>query len=203
MLVGEMMTRPALTVRDNARPEVAVHLPAKQRLTMLPVVDAENHLVGVVSEADLVGLPELPDPRAHLRPVSSAPPAQGPARVAELISGPPQTTSEQADVAELFRRTSSKSLPVMGDLQPAWEAAVTDGVVTVVGPGPGPGPGADRAAEAAASLAATVAGVRAVHVGEHHESDRASAGTSADAPPAQPAASWVPSPSSGSGVDEL
>ena len=36
MLVGEIMTSPALTVRDDARPEVAVHLLAERRLTMLP-----------------------------------------------------------------------------------------------------------------------------------------------------------------------
>ena len=37
MLVGEIMTSPALTVRDDARPEVAVRLLAERRLTMLPV----------------------------------------------------------------------------------------------------------------------------------------------------------------------
>lgn len=237
MLVGEIMTSPAFTVRDDARPEVAVHLLAKERLTMLPVVDAENHLVGVVSEADLLGLPEPPDPRAHLRPVSFASPERGPASVADLISGPPQTTSEHADVAdvaELFHRTAWKCLPVMRDqqlvgvvsrsdiiramsrdddvieedvnrllkdLEPAWEATVTDGIVTITGPGP------DRAAEAAASLAATVAGVRkvhrAVHMVEHDDSDRPSSRTSAAAPPAWPVKGWVCPPSSGSAVDEL
>ena len=58
MLVEEIMTSPAVTVRDDASVPAAMRLLAQRRLTMLPVVDAASRLVGVVSEADLLGLPE-------------------------------------------------------------------------------------------------------------------------------------------------
>jgi Mg/Co/Ni transporter MgtE len=54
MLVGEIMTSPAVTVRKDASPQVAVKLLAQRRLTMLPVLDTRRRLVGVLSEADLV-----------------------------------------------------------------------------------------------------------------------------------------------------
>lgn len=123
MLVGEIMTRPVVTVRDDASPQSAVELLADLRLTMLPVLDAGGRLVGVVSEADLLVLPEPLDPRAHLRAVPSAretPGEDGPLTVAALMSSPPHTTYEQADVAEVaavFRRTAWKGLPVMRDVE--------------------------------------------------------------------------------------
>ena len=231
-LVGEIMTRPALTVRDDARPEVAVHLLAERRLTTLPVLDAGGRLVGVVSEADLLELPEPPDPRAHLRPVSSAAAETGPATVAELMTGPPQITSEHADVAEvaaLFRRTAWKCLPVMRDEQlvgvvsrsdiiraMARDDDIEDDVNRLIrdlghgweatvtnGTATICGPGPDREAEAAASLAATVAGVRRVHVAQRHQSDLSPDGGSGSSPPGRTTEVWVNPPSSGTGVDQL
>ena len=116
MLVGEIMTSPVVTVRADASPQVVMSLLARRRLTMLPVVDAENRLVGVVSEVDLLALPEPLDPRAHLRPAPPVVAGSAPRTVSELMSSTPQTTSEHADVAEvaaLFRRTAWKCLPVM------------------------------------------------------------------------------------------
>src|SRR6478735_11196612 len=95
MLVEEIMTSPAVTVRADASVEAATRLLAERRLTMLPVVDAGSRLVGVVSEADLLGLPEPSDPRAHLRPTRPA--AVEKTTVAELMVRTPHTTSEHAD----------------------------------------------------------------------------------------------------------
>jgi CBS domain-containing protein len=227
------MTSPAVTVREDASPEVAVALLAQRRLTMLPVVDAENRLVGVVSEADLLALPEPPDPRAHLRPAPLAAAQQGPRTVAELMARSPQSTSEHADVADvaaLFRRMAWKCLPVMRDdelvgvvsrsdiiramsrddddieddvnrllkdVGPGWQATVSDGVVTIIGPGP------DREGDAAASLAATVMGVRAIRMAETHRHEPVSDGTSRPDPVEWSVDTWVCPPSSGTGVDQL
>ena len=228
MLVGEIMTSPAVTVRDTTSVEAVIRLLAVRRLTMLPVVDAANRLVGVVSEADLLGWPEPTDPRAHLRPAPSSASAVRTPSVAELMVRSPHTTTEDADVAEvatLFHRSAWKCLPVMrdeqlvgvvsrsdiiramsrddddieddvnrllGELAPGWEAHVSNGVVSITGPGP------ERQGDAAASLAATVVGVRAVHV------SNPSPGPHNTAPPPE----WttdnrhVPL-SSGAAVDEL
>jgi CBS domain-containing protein len=233
MLVGEIMTSPAVTVRADATPHVAVELLAQRRLTMLPVVDAEKRLVGVVSEADLLALPEPPDPRAHLRPIAPGVAEPTPKTVAELMIAPPNTTSEHADVAnvaDVFRRTAWKCLPVMregelvgvisrsdiiramsrddddieDDVNRLLKDLGSDWEATVSsGVATLSGPGPDREGDAAASLAVTVMGVRAIRVAETHRREPAPGGT----PPAAPAEWSVDTrtspPSSGTGVDQL
>jgi CBS domain-containing protein len=232
-LVGEIMTSPAVTVREDASPRVAMSLLAQRRVTMLPVVDVENRLVGVVSEADLLALPEPPDPRAHLRPVPSVVAEEAPRTVAELMSNTPQTTSEHADVAEvaaLFRRTAWKSLPVLrndelvgvvsrSDIIRAMsrdDDDIEDDVNQLLkNLGPGwearvsngvatiSGPGSERDGDAAASLAATVIGVRAIRMAETHRHEPAPDGTSRPDPVEWSVDTWVCPPSSGTGVDQL
>lgn len=53
--VREVMTREPVTVLPTDPVEVAVGLLLARRFTALPVVDADARLVGVVSEADLLG----------------------------------------------------------------------------------------------------------------------------------------------------
>jgi CBS domain-containing protein len=120
MLVRDIMTSPAVTVREHASPETALQLLAERGLTILPVVDAERRLVGVVSEVDLL---HLADPESLLaRPRSAATMSRSaaPRVVSDVMTRGAQTTSDEADVATVvavFRRTSWKSLPVMrGDV---------------------------------------------------------------------------------------
>jgi CBS domain-containing protein len=54
-LVGEIMTRNVLTAKAEQAVVDIVQLMAKNRITGLPVVDANNHLIGVVSESDIIG----------------------------------------------------------------------------------------------------------------------------------------------------
>ena len=68
MLAREIMTSPALSVREDASTQMALTLLARAHLTSLPVVDRDGELVGVVSEADVLRTALEPDPRAHLRP---------------------------------------------------------------------------------------------------------------------------------------
>ena len=228
MLVEEIMTSPAVTVREDASVQAAMRLLAQRRLTMLPVVDAASRLVGVVSEADLLGLPEPTDPRAHLRPTRPPAVEKGSPTVAELMVRAPHTTSEHADVADvaaLFHRTAWKCLPVMRDEQLVGVVSRSDIIRAMARDdddieddvnrllrdlGRGweaavekgivtiTGPGPQRQADAAASLAATVVGVRAIRVSDP------SPGAHDTAPPP----GWttdnsrVP-PSSGTGVDQL
>jgi CBS domain-containing protein len=53
--VGEIMTRSVLTARPDQSVLDVVQLLAKNRITGLPVVEDENHLIGVVSESDIIG----------------------------------------------------------------------------------------------------------------------------------------------------
>lgn len=52
--VENVMTRPALTAREDAPYKELVRLMAEHRVSGLPVVDEEGRLVGIVTEADLL-----------------------------------------------------------------------------------------------------------------------------------------------------
>ena len=199
MLVRDIMSSPAVTVRDHDSAETALQLLARRGLTILPVVDAGQRLVGVVSEVDLLDLaePDLPE-----RPRSAGPRPTRPV-VGDVMTRGVQTTAEDTDVATvaaLFRRTSWKSLPVMrgailvgvvsrSDLIRAMarddddvEADVNrllseraPGWEATVSAGTVTirGSGNDRERDAAASLAASVVGVRRIGVVETHEEGEA------------------------------
>jgi acetoin utilization protein AcuB len=53
MLVGERMTKPAITVRPETTMPDALNLMRKERIRRLPVVNKRGELVGIVTEADL------------------------------------------------------------------------------------------------------------------------------------------------------
>ena len=53
--VGEIMTRNVLTAKPETAVVDIVRMMAKNKITGLPVVDTDNHLIGVVSESDIIG----------------------------------------------------------------------------------------------------------------------------------------------------
>jgi CBS domain-containing protein len=233
MLVGEIMTRSAVTVRDDASAQVALRLLAQRGFTMLPVLDAEDRLVGVVSEADLLSLPEPLDPRAHLRPVSHGAPSGVAPTVATVMTTGPTWTSEHADVAEvadLFRRTAWKCLPVMrgeelvgvvsrsdiirmmsrddddveDDVNQLLRDLQPDWKATVTnGIATLVGGGSHREADAAASLAATVIGIRGVIVPEPDDHPVGAGGGLTPSPDGSSMRTRRNLDSSGTAVDQL
>jgi CBS domain-containing protein len=124
MLVRDVMTAPAVTVRpDAALKDVAVVLD-EHRVTALPVVDDHQRLVGVISEADVVRDAVPADPwdepvhASHLGPYLT--------RVGDVMSYHPVTVSpdtELAVAADLLVSTVVKSLPVV-------EGGVVVGVIS-------------------------------------------------------------------------
>jgi CBS domain-containing protein len=56
--VRDVMTRQAITIRSAEPVTVAAGLMLEHRHTSLPVVDGQSRLVGIVSEADILALPE-------------------------------------------------------------------------------------------------------------------------------------------------
>jgi CBS domain-containing protein len=119
MLVHEIMTSPAYRVHESASFEAALQVMATARVTSLPVVDPDEHVVGIISESDLLKESLEPDPRAHMRLV---PPPSRPllATVGQLMTAHPFTVREDHDVADLartFATTGWKSAPVVrGDV---------------------------------------------------------------------------------------
>lgn len=121
MLVKELRTRTVASVRPDSALDAAVRILAERAISALPVVDHTNHVVGILSEADVLRLCLADDPRARMRP---ADPGQGstdgdtvwPTTVAEVMTPDPVTAREGTDVAEvahLLADTGWKSLPVV------------------------------------------------------------------------------------------
>ncbi len=54
MLVGERMTKPAITIRPETTMPEALDLMRKEHIHRLPVVDKRGELVGIVTEAQLL-----------------------------------------------------------------------------------------------------------------------------------------------------
>ncbi len=54
MLVGERMTHPVITVRSDISIMDAYDLMKKEKIRRLPVVDKKGHLVGIVSDRDIL-----------------------------------------------------------------------------------------------------------------------------------------------------
>jgi CBS domain-containing protein len=105
MLVRDIMTSPAVTIRPDDEVAEAARVLDRLSLTSLPVVDRDLRLLGIITEADVIGL------------LSTTPKAAGgPRRVAEVMT--PRVLAVSADdevahVVDLMRRTILKSLPVL------------------------------------------------------------------------------------------
>jgi CBS domain-containing protein len=56
-----LMTSPAVTISPDAPVAVAARVMQDRCLKRLPVVDERNHLIGIISRADVLGVYERPD----------------------------------------------------------------------------------------------------------------------------------------------
>ena len=65
MEAREVMSRPAVTVSTSASIADAARVLIERGFTALPVVDDDDRLVGIVTEADLIRDRVPADPRVH------------------------------------------------------------------------------------------------------------------------------------------
>ena len=94
--VGEIMTRSVLTARAETAVVDIVRLIARNKITGLPVVDADNRLIGVVSESDIIG--------------------KAGDTVADIMTNGSWTVTEDTtlgDAAEIMLRRRIRRLPVV------------------------------------------------------------------------------------------
>ncbi|WP_331528305.1 CBS domain-containing protein [Nocardioides sp.] len=111
------MTAPAVTVAPDTSLEQTIRLLDEHQITAMPVVDAAGHLLGVVSEADVLRDSVLADRRVHERLVEIT------GRtvhlvVTDVMTHLPIHVSQDDDVAqavELLVSSQVKSLPVVSD----------------------------------------------------------------------------------------
>jgi CBS domain-containing protein len=115
MLVHEVMTTPAVSVHPETSLKHAVQLLDEHQITAMPVVDDDGHLVGVVSEADVLREVVPADRRLHERAVEVAGPTV-PLAVTDVMTHLPVSVTPDEDVAqavEFLVDTQVKSLPVV------------------------------------------------------------------------------------------
>ena len=116
MQVRDVMTTPAITVRVETPIKAALALLDERGITALPVVAGNDHVVGVVSEADLIREALMPDARHHLRPAPEELRTLPAETVGEVMNARPITVAADDDLleaTELMTSTGVKSLPVL------------------------------------------------------------------------------------------
>jgi len=114
MLVKDVMTSPAITAPARTTVKEGLRLLDKHGVTSLPVTDIEGHIVGIISEADLLLDAVRRDARTHMIPVG--PVDDPPSRVEDVMSILTMTVTSDTDLAdavELMTSTAVKSLPVV------------------------------------------------------------------------------------------
>lgn len=116
MRAEDVMSSPVVTVHPDTTVKSAAELLAGHGFTALPVVDTEDRLVGILTEADLARDRFAPDPRARLwrSAKRAAEPQSG--TVAELMTSPVVAVPRSTDVAELAATMMAdriRSIPIV------------------------------------------------------------------------------------------
>jgi CBS domain-containing protein len=127
MKTGDVMTRNVVSVPREATILQAAHLMLQYRISGLPVLDSDGHIVGIVTEGDFLRRAETGTRRQRSRWVDFF---VGPGRLAEdyvrsrgrrvedVMTQPVHTIDEDtplSDVVELMERHRIKRLPVLRD----------------------------------------------------------------------------------------
>jgi CBS domain-containing protein len=113
--VDEIMSRPVITVRADTGIKQAARLLVELGISALPVVDAYEVLVGIVSEADLLSIETRPDPRSQATPLAptagSSPKTVGEVMTRDVLTVP--TGSEVSQAARIMLDEGVKRVPVV------------------------------------------------------------------------------------------
>lgn len=128
MRARDIMTTPVITVRDDASIKDAAALLLGHGISGAPVVDVDGHLVGMVTEADLIRLETTPDPRTTVRRRGRSP-EDVPHHVAEVMSPAVVAVDASADVADVSRELLQhgfRSIPIVDGERPVGIVARRD-----------------------------------------------------------------------------
>ncbi len=119
--VSEVMTKDVVAVRRETGLHEAARRLSGLRISGMPVVDDENRVIGVISEADILSLTGMKrghtfkDVVRHLLG-EPLPPRKRGSTVGEIMSAPPITTSPDRDIREVayvLDERRIKRLPVV------------------------------------------------------------------------------------------
>jgi CBS-domain-containing membrane protein len=121
VLVNEVMTKEVVAVKKYDDIQEAARLLTENRISGLPVVDAENSVLGVVTEADILSMTGIKDGhnfRDILRHILGEPLPERKSGhlVGDIMTSPAITTRPDADikeVAKILDEKRIKRLPVV------------------------------------------------------------------------------------------
>lgn len=121
VLVDEVMTKKVVAVKKYDDIQEAARLLTENRISGLPVVDAENSVLGVVTEADILSMTGIKDGhnfRDILRHILGEPLPERKSGhlVGDIMTSPAITTRPDADikeVAKILDEKRIKRLPVV------------------------------------------------------------------------------------------
>lgn len=119
MLARDIMTTPVTTVRTGTPVKEAAALLARNGFTALPVVE-DDHLVGIVTEADLVRDRVPRDPRALCHPGPDVPVTPVTTTVGEVMTTPVTAMAPGTDIAVLAKallEAGHRSMPILEGTQ--------------------------------------------------------------------------------------
>lgn len=117
--VAEVMTRPVRSAGPDAGFEELVRALAEHRIRVLPIVDPDGRLLGVVSEADLMPVVEHRNPRSWRQRWRREPNVRTERITArQLMSGPVVTVSPDASLAEAARTMRRHKLAWLAVVEP-------------------------------------------------------------------------------------
>ena len=119
--VGEVMTKRVITAKRESSLREASLLLSENKISGMPVVDEGNHVIGVVSEADILSLAGLKEGHTFkdiLRHLlgDPLPKRKHGDRVGDIMSSPAMTTRAEADIREvagILEDKRIKRLPVV------------------------------------------------------------------------------------------
>jgi CBS domain-containing protein len=117
MYAQEIMTRHIMTIGPMATVQEAIQRLNRYGITSMPVVDDDDRLVGIVSEADLLRGEVLDGGSAH-RHAPGSWPEQVPRVVGDVMTAHVLSVTEAVDAVDIARvmlETGVKSVPVVRD----------------------------------------------------------------------------------------
>jgi len=114
----DIMSRPVVTVHPWTPIREAAAIITQRVVTALPVVDADDQLVGIVSEGDLIWHRVPADPDAHLARAAGGGLADPPGTVEDVMSTivvTMPTDATAADLAQAMLDGDVHSIPIVSD----------------------------------------------------------------------------------------
>ena len=115
MKVTEIMSSPVITASPSTPLKEAARLLVEHGISALPVLDARETLVGIVSEADLMPMQTRPDPRTQAAPQRPSA-GRSPLTVGEVMTHQVLTLNAGTEVSQAARsllEAGVKRMPVV------------------------------------------------------------------------------------------